>query len=996
VAGQEGFVASWFRRTLLREPQAAEEAPAPDAREDEEQATRKAPPEPEGSEAAPKPRRRGSRGGGGRKKAAAPEDGAPPEQAPEAPAPKKKTAPRRRAAAEATVEEPAARPARAAKTAAAKAEGTRRRRRSETPRRSSLPAVRKQMLVAIDVGEQRVAVLEDGQVVEVYLERPGRRSIAGNVYKGVVDNVLPGMEASFVDIGLEKNGFLYVDEIVVPELEGRRHGRRIQDIISRGQEVLVQATKDPMGTKGARLTTEVSLPGRFLVYTPFGDGIGVSRRLEDAERERLKGICRGLELPEGGIIVRTAAEGASEAELTGDLAFLQKLWATVQGRASRASAPTLVYREAELPLRVVRDLFTAQFDGVAVDHERTYRRIVSYLKRTSPELASRVELHPAADRLMETHGVDAAVRSTLERRVDLPSGGYLVFDYAEAFTVIDVNTGRFVGARGKTSGARLEDTITKNNLEAAKEIVRQLRLRDIGGIIVIDFIDMANPKNRHEVEEALRLELERDRTKTYVVEISPLGLVEMTRQNVTDGPREILTTRCPVCEGNGIVVSEETYAVEAERRLRLLAERSPAEALQVELASAVAGILIGPAGSRLTELERETGKLLAFETRDGLPPDHFRLIREGTAAQIEPEALPVSAGQELELRLVERHLRHPEDAIARLDGYVVAVAGAGSRVGETVRARIERATRTAAYAVLAVRPEVEAPVEAGTLAEDAEAEAPVVAKPKARRAGGRGHAKVAPEPQAEAAAEPESSEAPGEPAADGEEPKKKTRRGTRGGRGRKKPAEAPAAEPGDGDLAAVGAGSHTALELVEEASGREEAPELAGEVPKKKTRRGTRGGRGRKKPAEAPAAEPGDEGLAAVGAGSHAAPELVEEASGREEAPAPAGAAPKKKTRRGTRGGRGRKKPAQVAAGPETAEAGSHPALDAEAAPAAPVEPSLDGTPEGEPQRKKTRRGTRGGRGRRPSGAAEPAAGDGSGDEGVAEAAATVAGDVSG
>ena len=323
-----------------------------------------------------------------------------------------------------------------------------------------------------------------------------------------------------------------------------------------------------MGTKGARLTTEISLPGRFLVYTPYGDGIGVSRRLEDDERERLKEICKGLELPEGGLIVRTAAEGASEQEFAGDLKLLLKLWSTIRGRAERAQAPTLVYQEAELPLRIVRDLFIRDFKRVVVDHERTFRKIVAYLKRTSPELAARVERYKGKEPLLEKSGVLEAVNSTLSRRVDLPSGGYLVFDYAEAFTVIDVNTGRFVGGRGKSSNARLEDTITKNNLEAVTEVVRQLRLRDIGGIIVIDFIDMANPKNRQLVEDALDTELARDRTKTYVVEISPLGLVEMTRQNVTDGPREILTDTCPTCDATGVVVSAETRAVEVERKLR--------------------------------------------------------------------------------------------------------------------------------------------------------------------------------------------------------------------------------------------------------------------------------------------------------------------------------------------------------------------------------------------------------------------------------------------
>src|SRR5205807_1749912 len=413
---------------------------------------------------------------------------------------------------------------------------------------------------SVDVGEQRVAVLEDDRVAEVYLERPEKRSIAGNIYLGTVDNVLPGMEAAFVEIGLEKNGFLYVDEIVVPELEGKRHGKKIQDLLSRGQTILVQAVKDPMKTKGARLTTEISLPGRFVVYVPNGDGLGVSRRIEDEERNRLKAILKEIAPKEGGIIVRTAAEGASAEDIERDLVFLQKLWKSIQQRAKEAKTPALIYQESELPLRVVRDLFTDDFERLLVDNERAHKRIVGYLKKTSPHMVERVVRYKEKQPLLDAFGAEAEIRSTLNRRVDLPSGGYLVFDYAEAFTVIDVNTGRFVGSRARAGGARLEDTITKNNLEAVKEVVRQLRLRDIGGIIVIDFIDMANPKNRATVEEALRTELERDRTKTYVVEISPLGLVEMTRQNVTDGPREVMTKKCPTCGGDGIVISETSAA----------------------------------------------------------------------------------------------------------------------------------------------------------------------------------------------------------------------------------------------------------------------------------------------------------------------------------------------------------------------------------------------------------------------------------------------------
>ena len=759
----------FFRKKTRTEEAPPAEAAAPEAREEA------SPSQADGQAEKPKPRRRrGTRGGRGRGKKkveVAAESGA-------------KTESKGEAKPKAESKQRQSRP----KKAKDGEEQKPRRRRTQTAKRSTLPKVRKEILVSVEVTEQRVAVLEDDVVVEVYLGRPSHRSVAGNVYKGIVDNVLPGMEASFVDIGLEKNGFLYVDEIVVPELEGKqRHGRRIQELIERGQEVLVQAVKDPMGTKGARLTTEISLPGRFLVFVPYGDGIGVSRRLEDEERERLKVICKELELPDGGLIVRTAAEGASKEELEGDLALLQKLWSTIQGRAKRAEAPSLVYQESELPLRIIRDLFIRDFEKVLVDHDRTYRRIVGYLKRTSPELAARVELYKGKEPLMERYGVDEAVRSTLNRRVDLPSGGYLIFDYAEAFTVVDVNTGRFVGGRGRSSGARLEDTITKNNLEAVSEVVRQLRLRDIGGIIVIDFIDMANPKNRHLVEEALERELERDRTKTYVVEISPLGLVEMTRQNVTDGPREILTNVCATCKGDGVIVSMETHAVDAERRIRRLIAGSKSKAFHIELNSQVASTLIGPGASRLAELEKETGRTLAVKGRQRAAHDHFVVLEEGAPEKVEDEAAPVERGQELDVELEEAHQHSDTDAIARVDGYVVTVKDAASRVGETVPVKIEEVAKTTARAVIA-----EGESENGG---DPTQEKP---KKKTRRGtrGGRGRKK-------KTAATAEAAEAPTEdaaepvaeaPAENGEDPKpkKKTRRGTRGGRGRKrKPVESP-------------------------------------------------------------------------------------------------------------------------------------------------------------------------------------------------------------
>jgi ribonuclease G len=749
-------------------------------------------------------------------------------------------------------------------------------RRRTPQRRAPLPAAKRELLVSVDVGEQRVAVLEDGKVAEVYLERPERRSIAGNIYLGAVDNVLPGMEAAFVEIGLEKNGFLYVDEIVGPELE-RGHGRKIQDLISRGQTILVQAVKDPMKTKGARLTTQISLPGRFVVFVPQGEGLGVSRRLDDDERNRLKDILKRLDVKDGGVIVRTAAEGASEDDIERDLVFLQRLWRSIEARAKTAKAPELVYQEAELPLRVVRDLFTDDFEKAYVDNDRAHRRIVGYLKKTSPHVVERVVRYKDSAPLMDAFGVDQEIKSTISRRVDLPSGGYLVFDYAEAFTVIDVNTGRFVGSRGKNSGGRLEDTITKNNLEAVKEVVRQLRLRDIGGIIVIDFIDMANPKNRATVEEALRSELERDRTKTYVVEISPLGLVEMTRQNVTEGPREVMTRKCPTCGGDGIIYSEASAAIDIERRLRALAAGSRSQAFRIELAEAIASALVGPGGRRLVELETLTKKRFFLEGRPGLHLDHFVILAEGKLADLAPAA-PVGEGGETMLQLVEVDRHDGNAAVGKLDGLDVVVADAAALVGRRQKVRVERVLDGVAYATL-LRKAKAAPA---PLTAEAEAEKPT-RKPPARRGAAATEAAVAVEPPAAEGEEPaeaeepevqiaEAVEAEGEAAA----PKKKTRRGSRGGRKRKKKTPVIEAEAGAEEEFEAGGASQEAPELQRtvtihvpgEALGREEAVETvepaaeqptaeeepAGDAepkPKKKTRRGTRGGRKRRKPATA-------------------------------------------------------------------------------------------------------------------------------------------------
>jgi ribonuclease G len=585
--------------------------------------------------------------------------------------------------------------------------------------------LKKKILVSVDAGETRVAVLEaagspsrsnggragkqkgkpgDWRVGELYVERKGSKSIVGNIYKGVVDNVLPGMEAAFVDIGLERNGFLHVDEIVTPDgkavpKRGRGQGRRIDELIQRGQEILVQAVKDPLKTKGARLTMQLSIAGRYLVYMPQGGGIGVSRRMADSERTQMRKALDKLYDPKkdkGGYIVRTAAQGATKEDFAREIKYLHKLHDVLDRRGKEAEAPSLVFQEADLSIRVLRDVLGAEFDGAEIDDPQQYDRVTKFFERTAPELVDSVELHQRKEHVFERYGAEQAFRSTLSRRVDLPSGGYLIVDYAEALTVIDINTGSFTG-KGK---GRLEDTITKVNVEAADEVVRQLRLRDIGGIIVIDFIDMARAKNRDQVLKTLRKALDEDRTKSYVVEVSPLGLVEMTRQNVTEGVREILTTKCPTCDGEGVVESAETVSIEIQRRLRdLVADNPEPEAHLIRVNPKVAQELLKP-DSGLHELEQETGRHFLFEGGEALPIATFEVAESGSREAIERRALPFAPGDEVLVTIEEPHMFNPGDAVARLDTFVITVTGAAPLVGQRKLIRIEQIERSAAVATL--------------------------------------------------------------------------------------------------------------------------------------------------------------------------------------------------------------------------------------------------------------------------------------------------------
>jgi ribonuclease G len=589
--------------------------------------------------------------------------------------------------------------------------------------------VRKQVLVTVDRGETRVAMLEASgdpeapqksrsrrrakkkpevpagyRVAEIYFERRGGRSIVGNIYKGRVDNVLPGLEAAFVDIGLDKNGFLHVDEIVIPGVEQARRGRgsgpRITELLSPGQEIVVQVVKDPLKTKGARLSMEITIAGRYMVYAPTGEGVGVSRRLEDKERDRLRKEAKQLDLGGGGAIIRTAAHGATRADFERELQYLFKLNDVLERRVREAEAPALVFQEADLSVRVVRDIFSAHFERAVVDDPKAHHRLVSFFARTAPELVDRVELWEEDEPLFEAFGVEPVIDGMLNRRVDLPSGGYLMIDYAEALTVIDVNTGSFTG---KGRSARLEDTITKTNLEAAEEVVNQLRLRDIGGIIVIDFIDMARARNRDSVLKVLRKALDEDRTKTFVVEISPLGLVEMTRQNVTDGVREIMSKTCPTCHGEGVIKSEETIAIETARKLRELVKQAGddgPEAYLVRINPRVSAWFTADGARELHALEQQTGRYFHFEGSEGLPLDHFAVTMQGKRSEIEEHSVPFRAGEEVHVDIVEPHMYNPDDGVAKVDGYLIAVTNGIAFVGEKKLVRIEEAGRTAAVASL--------------------------------------------------------------------------------------------------------------------------------------------------------------------------------------------------------------------------------------------------------------------------------------------------------
>lgn len=437
----------------------------------------------------------------------------------------------------------------------------RREPRTETRRRSSISeseflarreSVDRKMIVREADNRVQIGVLEDGILVEHYVAQSQSASLIGNIYLGKVQNVLPSMEAAFVDIGKGRNAVLYSGEVDWDAAETGNQPRKIELALKTGDKVLVQVTKDPVGQKGARLTSQISLPGRYLVYVPGGNINGISRKLPDKERQRLKAILKELLPADAGVIVRTAAEGATEEQLALDVKRLTEQWQAIGKKSEKGKAPSLLHTESDQLIKIIRDVFNEDFQSMVVQGDKTHDSIVEYLDSVAPELKERLSVHNTKEDIFDHFRIGDQIHKALERKVYLPSGGSLVIDRTEAMTVVDVNTGKFIG-----SGGNLEETVTKNNLEAAEELVRQLRLRDIGGIIVVDFIDMTLEANREQVQRRLMECLSRDRTKHQVAEVTSLGLVQMTRKKLGVGLLETFGEVCDCCGGRGMTITEE-------------------------------------------------------------------------------------------------------------------------------------------------------------------------------------------------------------------------------------------------------------------------------------------------------------------------------------------------------------------------------------------------------------------------------------------------------
>jgi len=481
--------------------------------------------------------------------------------------------------------------------------------------------------------ETRVALLEERVLAELYIERTKDRGIMGNIYKGKVVKVLPGMQAAFVDIGLEKAAFLYVSDVHGRVEEYEEMGfqgeemsyfnpsSQIEDLLSEGQELLVQVSKEPLGTKGTRITAHITLPGRYLVFMPTVEHVGISRRIRDEkERKRLREIVQAIKPPSSGFIVRTASEGAESEEVRNDMDFLLRVWSNIQKKKETATAPSLIHSDLTMVLRVIRDTLSPQVNRIVTDSREEHENILSFISTYIPKQKFEIVLYEKKEPIFDAYGIEIEIDKILGRKVWLKSGGYIVIDMSEALVAIDVNTGRYVGKRN------LADTILKTNLEAAKEIAYQLRLRNIGGIIIIDFIDMEREGDREKVYQAFEEALKRDRQKTNIFKISELGLVEMTRKRTRENISRILSESCPYCEGAGLVKSRTTVCYDIFREIERTSTELGGHNIVVEVNPEVADLLYEEERAGVEEVERKLKKKIVIKGKPGFHLEQFNII----------------------------------------------------------------------------------------------------------------------------------------------------------------------------------------------------------------------------------------------------------------------------------------------------------------------------------------------------------------------------------
>lgn len=487
-----------------------------------------------------------------------------------------------------------------------------------------------EILINVTPVETRVALVENGMLQEAYIERTSRKGIVGNIYKGKVVRVLPGMEAAFVDIGLERAAFIHASDVVpAHQEEGEDAGPRpvpdIRSLLREGQSLVVQVTKDPIGTKGARLTTQLSIPSRFLVFMPDVTHIGVSQRIEDEEerarlRELVEQAAADDDTASGGYIIRTAAEGASAEDMIADMAYLHRVSRSVRERMEKAPAPSVIYKDLPLFIRTVRDLIRPQTEKIRIDSRESYDRVMEFVREFVTEFADRVEYYPGERPVFDLYSVEDEIQKALSRKVQLKSGGYVIIDQTEAMTTIDINTGAFVGHRN------LEETIFKTNLEAARAISRQLRLRNLGGIIIIDFIDMADPEHQRQVHRMLEKMLERDHAKTKITGVSELGLVEMTRKRTVESLGQILCEPCPVCEGRGFLKTCETVCYEIFREIMRVNRVYGADSYLVMASQAVVDRLLDEESDNVADLETFIGKTIRFQVEPFYSQEQYDVV----------------------------------------------------------------------------------------------------------------------------------------------------------------------------------------------------------------------------------------------------------------------------------------------------------------------------------------------------------------------------------